>query len=429
MPSDVGSAAAGPMAKAEVRQLRRDLADARDEQIVQVVSLVDAMAVRGTADALLEPLRPRLQVLRPQRPATLTRLLFLPLDPVILLPQRWLRDSLGLPRTVLGPLGAQFSQAVPEAAELSRALIGQTLTDRNLVLRVGGPLWKLAAAFFATSEPLPDWTEVSGLSRTVYTSIARVLSLLLSEAMAIERLAQQSAMGDPVPIGQVKACIGRLVSAAAGLSAGNKALALGMLVAILLSRLQASAELISAISGAIAGHDEPGLVQANERAIDYALDSIEHSPQLVGDLSEVADEQMRVALLLEALEAPGPAHRPSLKPRAERLRRQADASCRARFETDLVERVIKPVGQLGPETTDEEVIALENLARDLRRLEATGRMLGGGDHYDRWLRKASETLTMPSPDASCQADRARLVEILLGSNAAMAMVGLSFPSS
>jgi hypothetical protein len=422
-----GRGATPAIAQTGVKELRRDLADARDEQIVQIVSLVDAMAVRGSADALLDALRPRLMVLRPPRPATLGRLLFQPLDPVILLPQRWRRDSLGVPRTALGPLGVQFSQSVGAAAELSRAIQGQSLTDRAVVVGVAVPLWRHGAAFFATSDMPEDWTKLTGLAGADYVTIARSISVLLGEAFEVEAISQHVSLGNQVPIAQIKACIGRVADAALSLPPGTGARAVGMLAVILLARLPPSVELIGAISDAVSGRNDRGVIQASEQAIDFALDSIEIDMKFVGDVSEVAAEQLRVAMLLDALETPGPTLRPSLKPRAEKLRRQADAACRARFETDLVERIVRPAEALGPDTTDEQVQSLEHLARDLRRLETTGRRLGGAEHYERCLRKAMESLTAPSGDASCLVDRARLVEILLGSDRAMALVGLSHP--
>ena len=57
-----------PVSRAvEMRAVRSRLADAGDERVLQIVQLVETMAERGEADALLAPLRSRLGVLRPAR--------------------------------------------------------------------------------------------------------------------------------------------------------------------------------------------------------------------------------------------------------------------------------------------------------------------------------------------------------------------------
>ena len=62
--------------RADVRGLRRSLAEANDEQVLSAVRLVDAMPARGIADELIAPLRPRIAQIRPARPLSPTRLLF-----------------------------------------------------------------------------------------------------------------------------------------------------------------------------------------------------------------------------------------------------------------------------------------------------------------------------------------------------------------
>jgi hypothetical protein len=53
--------------------IQTSLAHAADAQIARVVAMVDAMPERGSADALIAPLRPRLAALRPTRPLSFTR--------------------------------------------------------------------------------------------------------------------------------------------------------------------------------------------------------------------------------------------------------------------------------------------------------------------------------------------------------------------
>ena len=52
---------------AELRQLKRELLAADDQRVRRLVALVDRISVRGEADSLIAPLRPRLAMLRPPR--------------------------------------------------------------------------------------------------------------------------------------------------------------------------------------------------------------------------------------------------------------------------------------------------------------------------------------------------------------------------
>ena len=65
----------------EIQALTREVAEASDPHIKRIVAKVDAMAIRGPADALIEPLRQRLRILRPPRPLRFGRLLSIRLIP------------------------------------------------------------------------------------------------------------------------------------------------------------------------------------------------------------------------------------------------------------------------------------------------------------------------------------------------------------
>ncbi|MBV9538404.1 MAG: hypothetical protein JOY70_05680, partial [Acidisphaera sp.] len=91
----------------ETKELARSLAENADERvIVQVVNLVESMRERGAADELLVRLRPRLVQLRPPRNIKLPRLLFTPLDGVIVPGSRWRPGMNAVPRSALLPLAS-----------------------------------------------------------------------------------------------------------------------------------------------------------------------------------------------------------------------------------------------------------------------------------------------------------------------------------
>src|SRR5271165_6163640 len=106
-----------------IREVNRGLAAARDEQIMQVVAMVDAMPNRGPADQLIAPLRPRLAHLRPPRPLRFARLLFTPLDPLIVSAARWRPEQPTIPRTVIPFLAAAVEAVLGAETRAVAAMI------------------------------------------------------------------------------------------------------------------------------------------------------------------------------------------------------------------------------------------------------------------------------------------------------------------
>ena len=101
----------------EFRALQTTLAKARSEQIAQVVAAIDAMPTRGVADDIISPLRPRLALLRPSRPLRWSRLLFMPLDPLIVPTARWQPGEPTIPRACLRLFGAMVRDGMGSDAD------------------------------------------------------------------------------------------------------------------------------------------------------------------------------------------------------------------------------------------------------------------------------------------------------------------------
>lgn len=144
--------------------LQQALASAPDAKLGRIVGLLDSLADRRTADALLAAARPRLGMLRPARPLRFTRLLALPLEPVLVATEAWDGATATIPRAALTPLGAAMRSALGDLAEaIETAALGHSMAEAALVARLGARLWPRAAE---TPLPLPPpgWTE-AGLPR------------------------------------------------------------------------------------------------------------------------------------------------------------------------------------------------------------------------------------------------------------------------
>src|ERR1700761_895719 len=134
----------------ELQQLGRAAAESADHRMHEVVRTVDAMASRGHADALIAPLRPRLGAVQIARPLRFARLLFLPLDVLIVTPARWKPADNTLPRSIILPLTHIVEAALDKrAGEIKGRIRAHSTADTDVIDLVGPSLWTEAAAILA----------------------------------------------------------------------------------------------------------------------------------------------------------------------------------------------------------------------------------------------------------------------------------------
>ncbi len=402
-----------------LKELNRELTQARDSQISRVVAMVDALPVRGVADHLIEPLRPRLAQLRLARPLRFCRLLFTPFDPVIVAGPKWRPGSPSIPRTALDPIAEGVrTELGPLAMEIEAAIAGKTVADTAVIADAGVRLWGEAARVLANAEaPPPQWAQ-SGLPVAVYRALSRSISVVLAKATHLHDLVQKAGHGAQLKPADAL----RLLD----IDAGHNPDAWGMLLALLLSRLpQADGVLRTAISTGLIGPNSI-MRTAAEQAIDGVLGGLEAQGGLGGpifgsELSQAGPEVFRILALLQGLDSDqlsGDRRR-----RVHELRQRVEASCRTRFEAGLTGEFIAPLMLLRPGADAAEVTRLEDIARDLRRLEAAARKLNARNGLEAQLIRAAEEIGGMKPDGALTlADRVRLVEILAGPDTALAML-------
>jgi hypothetical protein len=138
-------------------------------------------------------------------------------------------------------------------------------------------------------------------------------------------------------------------------------------------------------------------------------------------LSNAAAATSRIVMLLAHLAdtAAKPARREQLRV----LRRRLNAACMARFVSGLRNELLTPLQRPGVSLSHAEMRVLEAAARGLRVLETAARAVGSGPAYGLLLDQAVEAITNhPMGDKLALADRLRLVEILAGPDAALAML-------
>lgn len=412
------SAAGRSIDRIELSALNRELTSAPDRQFARVVAMVDALPRRGAADDLIAPFRPRLAQLRPARPLRFCRLLFSPFDPVIVPGPKWRPGSPSIPRTVLEPFAESVrTELGPAADEIEAFIAGRTTADTAIIARAGAVLWPAAARILARSEtPPPRWAE-TGLPGALYGTVSRGIAVVLAQATDLHELVEKVAHGAKLrPEDVLRILDTRIVRAPE---------AWGMLLASLLSRLpQADAVLRAAIANGLIGPNSVMRVAA-EQAIDVVLDGLEAQggdagPIGGGELSQASAEVTRILALLQGLDSAKLS--PDRRRRAQALRQRVDESCITRFEAGLACQFVAPLTLLQPDADPAEVTRLEDIARDLRKLEAAARKLNPRNGLEaQLLRAAGQIGAMNENSALELADRVRLVEILAGPDAAMAM--------
>ena len=401
-----------------IREAARGLVQAGDARILRAVAMVDALPDRGQADQIIAPLRSRLARLRPARPLRFARLLFLPLDPLIVPAARWRPEHPTIPRSVLPALAAAVAAGCGPLADAVAAMIaGRTTEDHAVVEAAGAPLWAAAGAFLPDSPPPPDWAS-TGLTAPTHALLARRTGALLPWAERLRALAGDAAQGlVPPEAGIIQALAWDAIAQAPDTRA--------MLIALLLARVPDAAPVLARAAAALGRRNEALLRQAGEVAADALLEHLEApggADSCLGgqDLVETAAVARRMLTLLGVLD--GGAIPPGRRDRLHALRGRIGASAEALFAERLTADLLEPLSALaGPE----ETWALEDAARGLRALETEARRAGGGKTYDTLLAHAAGTVRALTEQGTLgRIGGVRLMEILAGPDVALTLFPL-----
>ncbi|HEX3573093.1 MAG TPA: hypothetical protein VHU42_00715 [Rhodopila sp.] len=398
------------------RALVQEIAGASDPRVRRIVAKVDAMTRRGPADALIEPLRQRLRMLHPPRPLRFGRLLFHPLDPLIVPGSIWRPGRHAIPRTALMPMAEQVHQALgAKARAIETEIAGSTTADTGLIARLGRSLWPEAARILGNGNIPESWT-TTGLREALYRPLAKSVSALLARSAPLDTLCAETA-NDLLPPNPER--IGRMLT---GMTADDPA-ALPMLIALLLIRLPAAAPLVLPKD---AGPRNATIRTAMDQAEDRIFRQFEddHGTEAyiaAGTLADAGAAAARIATLLEQFDTG--AAMPRRREQLRMLRRRLDAACKARFTTGLREAFLAPLQNQGNPPDPVSIQGLETIARGLRMLEIEARRIASGPTYDRLLREAVDAIKDGAMlDRLTVMDQARLVEVLAGPDAAMAIL-------
>lgn len=397
-----------------LRELGRAAAQASDRQLIKLIGVLERLPQSFETEALLAPVRPRLRSLRPARPLSLARLLFLPLDPLLLAPADWRGSLQRVPRTAIMPLVAVVRGAEPAlAAEVEARTRGQTVTNLGLCTELGDRLWPAAAA--ALPQGVPDGWAEAGLPPTAWPGVFRLCRTLWRHGPALWALRLAGPDGPPE----------ELARPAFRAFATGGAETISVALAALLPFAARPAQLIACV-GAI----DRAFAPAAEQALETYLDGVV-APDASLALDAMADAARRFASLIEDVERGLSRDRPRRAQQLQSLRASAVAACTARLAREAESGLLEPLNALllARTVTDAEVEALEACARGLRELAEAGRHMEAGKAADRGLervlaRLAAATLRLPLQGPGfLRPDALRLIEILAGSEVAAKLGG------
>jgi hypothetical protein len=399
---------------ADLRSLRSKIAASNDDNILRVLEVIDSLSSRGEADSLIAPLRKRMAELRPRRKLSLARLLFTPLNPLIVSVNDWAPDAPAIPRTAIAPMVRKVQRHFGEEQTARiNGVVSQHSTDEPLatIVSIGADLWRDAAVILSNADVPDGWQHHSGLRECDYLPLARAVSALLSQAARLLQTAVKASAGIKPDAANLLEIVGAV--AQSGSQAAAMLIVLGM-------HWLPHAELFLRLAEQFSRDQKnPSFAKVTDAAVEFLLSEMSDSPISGAGLAMAANEVKRSAALLEDLLASS-TYKPQRKSRVEEARKTIDAACRDRFATELSTNLMGRCSELT--TADADTIEqFENTARELRRFESAARRLGGGEHYDSKLRQAMQALwPQEKDDALANISRVRLIEILCGPDAAVA---------
>ena len=388
---------------ATLRELRWSLADASDLKLGRVVEMVDALVDRGAADNLLAPFRSRLALLRPVRPLRFSRLLFLPLDPIVVGSPVWRAGQGQIPRSAISPLAAAVRTALGGAAQIDSLIAGCMASDQATVALAGGLLWSKAGVVVAQMDTLPGWVEATGLAEQAWpeirASIAGVL-LVADRICGVDAPAFASQHAVTLLLNDVQQ---------------RAPLAMDAVISVLLA-IDTDTKIILAAASRHSGRSE----MLSNAAVSRALDAL---PQRIGGrignacLEDAVSEANRLGAFLKAVDGPG---------RSQQVRSalaKVAIEVSQRFKRGIADE-LAPATSCGSLLADAELLAAEGIARSLHKLELAGRSVGGETQLDVILDDAWTLLISTAQGQTVSLDQVRIAEILFGSDRAANLLPL-----
>jgi len=401
--------------EAQIKALAQAAAAAADDQLREVVRTVDALSARGRADALIAPLRPRLAEIQVAHKLRFARLLFLPLDALIVPAARWKPSDNTLPRSIVLPLVHVVEAAIgKQAAEIKARIRAHTTADTDVIEAVGPPLWRDAAEILARPDlTMNEQWRHTAMSERMFHAMRYQVASLLRQAPALDTLVRETASGLVPPDPWAISAMARTVST-------ECPDALVKFAVMLVTRHAGAASVLHELG---TNRSVVSLRKASEEAAQFLLDRMEDSGTTVPhkDLAAFTASMRRLATMLNELD-----HDMMSRVRRDQirvLRGRLDHDCQVRLRDSVTHDFVAHLHAALADDTELAIEKLEDTARTLRVLEIVGRSLGSPSVYQAIITPAVEALeALPPVAGTALVHRVRLLEIMAGSERAMALL-------
>ncbi len=392
----------GAAETATMEGLAATLGNASDENLLRITAMIDRLPDRTKLDALLTDIRPRLAQLRPPRPLTMMRLLFLPLSGALVDRGAWRQDPATIPRTALKPIFTLLRD-LPHGpfAGADNAPTHAVFSDLDLVEDLGRPIWDAAARLCEKITPGSRWNE-AGFTPEDFRTMMRLAAGIWRHAGPMWGVLRQGAA--PVSANLLR-------SALAGPAIEGPDVFRAAFRTLLLVSGNA-ANFTALTSGMPAGIPEI-VIQCLEEWIEGALPRLAEQ-----DWIEATNRADEIGKTVDALGLTPYFQIPRRRQQLSSFFWRLEEHCREMLLEITDQEILPALTPHAEPYSDSRFLTVENHARAARRLEILGRHFGNDPAYDenhRRLTKAFSAAEQAKPDLGITAmDLARLGEILLG---------------
>ena len=142
------------------------------DKIRRILAVVDDVSNPAVNQALLDPVRHRLASLNPARPLRFARLLFIPLDPLMVAPRDWRPNEPTLPRSILAPVAKAVRAGLGHHGDRHRQddRGPQSRCDGGDHARPGRRCGRVPPKFSPSAPPPDDWPETGLLAAAIWSA-------------------------------------------------------------------------------------------------------------------------------------------------------------------------------------------------------------------------------------------------------------------
>lgn len=381
--------------------LASNLSTASDEKLLRIMAMIDRLPDRSQLEMVWADIRPRIAQLRPPRPLTLLRLLFLPLSGALVDPGAWRQDPTTIPRSALKPI-YMLLRELPRnpLVEAERISARAVFSDLDLVEDLGCPIWEQASRLCEKITPGTRWTD-AGFTPEDFRSMTRLAAGVWRHAGPIWGVLRQGT-------GPVSADM--LRSALSGPAGEGPDVFRAAFKTLLLA--SGNAANFAALGSGMPGGIYEIVIQSLEEWIEEALPGLAEQ-----DWIEATNKAEEIGRTVEALGLTPYFQIPRRRQQLSSFFWRLEEYCREMMLEIIDEEILPALTPSAEPYSDERLLLVEGHARLAQRLETLGRHFGNDPAYDENQKRLAKAFSLAEKTESglgiTAMDLARLSEILL----------------